>query len=361
MSQINTNAILDASGGTTATVNGFTPTVSNMAGRNRIINGDMRIDQRNAGAAVTFDTAGTYLVDRWTQNNPSGCTITGQQSTTAPDGFTNSLLITATSGGAPATSNLRIIRHKIEGFNVADLAWGTSSAKPVTLSFWVRSNVTGTFASKLGNSGFVRSQVKTFSISAANTWEHKTLTFSGDTAGTWLTNNGIGIELSFDLGSGSDYNTTADAWQSGFFTRTSGSVNFSNTTSNNFYITGVQLEAGSVATPFCPAGGGSYSAELALCQRYYYQSACALGSTADDYEWMYSLNLSAQYKRTTIRHPVTMRSAPTIGSLTIRLNDASTVSTIAQYITKASFSPVYNTSSSSDYVAVNGYTVSAEL
>ena len=250
MSTLAVNTITNAAGGNTAQINGMTPTAQSLQGfRNRLINADMRIAQRGT-AAVTFDTNATYILDRWTQNNSGGATITGQQSTTAPTGFVNSLLVTATSGGAPSAAQLRVVRQKIEGLNTSDLGWGTASAQTVTASFWVRSNVTGTFACYVTNAGYTRSQVQTFSISASNTWEYKTVVFAGDTSGTWATDTSTGVEFGFDVGSGSNFDATAGVWNAAFDTRTSGAVTLSSTTNNNIFITGVQLEAGSVATPF---------------------------------------------------------------------------------------------------------------
>jgi hypothetical protein len=233
--------------------------------KNRIINGAMVIDQRNAGDSVTFGTASEYFVDRWTGNNGGGATITAQQSSTAPSGFVNSLLVNTSSGGSPSSGQLRVLRQKIEGFNVADLGWGTANAQTITVSFWIRSNVTGTFACYVANSAYNRSQVNTFVISVANTWEQKSVTFLGDTSGTWGTTTGTGIEFGIDVGSGSDFNATAGVWNSAFDTRTSGAVTLSSTTSNNLYLTGVQLEKGSTATSF---DYRPYGTELQLCQRY---------------------------------------------------------------------------------------------
>ena len=248
------------------TESGYTLGAGNASSfKNRIINGNMTIAQRGT-AAVTFDAADTYILDRWTQNNGGSATITGQQSTVAPAGFINSLLVTTTSGGAPSSGQLRVLRQRIEGLNVLDLGWGTASAKTVTVSFWVRSNVTGTFACYVANASYNRSQVQTFSISVANTWEYKNVVFVGDTSGTWGTSTGIGIEFGFDVGSGSNFDATVGVWNAAFDSRTSGAVTLSTTTSNNIYVTGVQFEVGTVATSF---DYRPYGTELALCQRYY--------------------------------------------------------------------------------------------
>ena len=284
-----------------------------LSNRSKIINGAMTIDQRNAGAAVTFDTAATYLVDRWTQNNSGGATITGQQSTTAPSGFKNSLLVTATTGGAPSAGQARVFRQTVEGFNIADLGWGGASAQPITVSFWVRSTATGTFCCYVSNAAYNRSQVQTFSITSADTWEYKTVTFSGDTSGTWGTGNGHGIEFGIDVGSGSNFEATVGAWNAGWYTRTAGAVILSATTNANIYITGVQLEAGDTATPF---EHRSYGQELALCQRYFcktYNQSQAPGTATAGVAPIRATSTGNAYG--TIGawyYPVTMRAVPTI-------------------------------------------------
>jgi hypothetical protein len=268
MSELRVNAVTDETGGNTATINGMTPTADSLQGfRNRILNGSMVLDQRNAGAAVANSSG--YVVDRWADFRAGSGRYTAQQSTTAPSGFTNSFQHTVTTAVTPAASDVYQIFQPIEGYNTADLGFGTASAQSVTVSFWVRSSVTGLYAVSLRNSAGNRSYVATYSVTAANTWEQKTATIPGDTSGTWLTNNGTGILLIFDLGSGSNQNTTADAWQAGDFRRTSGCVDWISTSGATFYLTGVQLEAGSVATPF---ERRPYGTELMLCQRYYEKS-----------------------------------------------------------------------------------------
>jgi hypothetical protein len=232
--------------------------------KNRIINGAMVIDQRNAGASVT---GSGYAVDRF-YNAFTSTNATQQRSTTVPQGFINSLLVTVTTATAPGTTSLAYVSQTIEGLNCADLDFGKATAATFTLSFWVRSSLTGTYAIGFLNGAQDRSYVATYSISAANTWEYKTITVAGDTSGTWLTNNGKGLCIFWDLGSGSNYQATAGSWQAGTLLRTSGSVNFANTLGATFFITGVQLEKGSTATSF---DYRPYGTEEALCQRYYYR------------------------------------------------------------------------------------------
>ena len=248
--------------------------------RNRIINGAMEIDQRNAGASVTL-TNGTdqYCVDRYKFYRDVGGTFTAQQSSTAPAGFSTSMVITASTGASPSASQLNFVKQDIEGFNVADLKWGTSDAKDITISFWIRSSVTGAYAISVANNSLGRSYVTEVTVSSANTWEQKSVTIPGDTSGTWTTNNTAGIRLYLDLGSGSDYNATVNTWASAWDCRTSSSVTWGATTGATLYITGVQLEVGSVATEF---ERRPYGTELQLCQRYYYQMNC-YGTGSDNF------------------------------------------------------------------------------
>jgi hypothetical protein len=270
MSTLAVNTITNAAGGNTAQINGMTPTADSLQGfRNRIINGDMRIDQRNGGAAITNVAGVLYSVDRFWTYGPQASKFTAQQnagSVTPPPGFTNYLGVTSSSAYSVGATEFFQIYQSIEGLNTADLGWGTASAQAITLSFWVRSSLTGTFGGSLINSASSRSYAYAYTISAANTWEQKTITIPGDTTGTWLTNNGVGIFLGFNLGSGSSVSGTANAWTASTLRAPTGAVSVVGTSGGTFYITGVQLEAGSVATPF---ERRPYGTELALCQRYF--------------------------------------------------------------------------------------------
>ena len=248
--------------------------------KNRIINGAMVIDQRNAGASVAITQAtGTYTLDRYRIYEETSGSITVQQSSTAPAGFINSLLVTVTSADATlGATEQTVIQQPIEGLNVADFGWGTASAATVTLSFWVRSSVTGTFGGSFSNDGVSRSYPFTYTINAANTFEQKTITVAGDTTGTWLTTNGIGIRLYFSLGAGTTYSGTANAWAATQYVSATGATNLVGTNGATFYITGVQLEKGSTATSF---DYRPYGTELQLCQRYFeksYNMATAVGT-----------------------------------------------------------------------------------
>lgn len=246
--------------------------------KNRLINSAMMIDQRNAGASVTPSSNGTYLVDRWNLTFSQASKFSAQQnagSVTPPAGYINYLGLTVASSVSVGAGDYFAVQQIIEGLNVADLAWGTASAATVTLSFWVRSSLTGTFGGALSNSAGNRSYPFTYTISSANTWEQKSVMITGDTTGTWLTTNGAGIYLRLGLGAGATYSGTAGSWAaSNYFTATS-AVSVVGTGSATFYLTGVQLEKGSTATSF---DYRPYGTELQLCQRYYEQFIVGSGT-----------------------------------------------------------------------------------
>jgi hypothetical protein len=238
--------------------------------KNRIINGAMVIAQRGTSAVTVNSAAGSnfYGVDRFFgQGQATDGVFTMQQSSTAPDGFSKSLVVTVTTADTSlgATQVYQLVQP-IEAYNTNDLAWGTASAATVTLSFWVRSSVTGTFGGSLFNSTAARSYPFSYSISSANTFEQKTITITGDTSGTWAGTNGVGIYVIFGLGVGSTYSGTAGAWAGTQYNSATGATNLMATNAATFYITGVQLEKGSTATSF---DYRPYGTELALCQRYY--------------------------------------------------------------------------------------------
>ena len=236
--------------------------------KNRIINGAMVIDQRNAGASVS--PSGTaYTLDRWKTGNSLDSKYTVQQnagSVTPPVGFTNYLGVTSSSAYTVGSTEFFLQYQVIEGYNIADLAWGTANAKTVTLSFQVYSSLTGTFGGTLLNSAANRCYVFSYSIPTANTWTTISVTIAGDTTGTWLTTNGQGINVFFSLGSGSSVSGTAGSWGSTLYRSVTGATSVVGTNGATFYITGVQLEKGSTATSF---DYRPYGTELQLCQRYY--------------------------------------------------------------------------------------------
>ena len=234
--------------------------------KNRLINSAMVIDQRNAGASVTATTSYPYTLDRWQCGGSQNSKFTVQQSSTAPTGFVNSSLITSSSAYTVGAGENFVFFQNIEGYNTADLMWGTANAQTVTLSFWVRSSLTGTFGGAIQNSATNRSYPFTYTISSANTFEYKTITIAGDTSGTWLTTNGCGIIVRYGLGVGSTFSGTAGAWAGANYLSATGATSVVGTNGATFYITGVQLEKGSTATSF---DYRPYGLEYLLCQRYF--------------------------------------------------------------------------------------------
>jgi len=307
MSQLKVNSIVDANSGNTTQINGMTPTADSLQGfRNRVINGSMVIDQRNAGASVAGNQS-AFAVDRFPIEATQSSKMTAQQnagSVTPPDGFRNYLGITSSSAYSVVSTDLFTVRQIVEGFNTADLGFGTANAQTVTLSFWVRSSLAGTFSGVIANGTSTRNYPYTYAINAANTWEYKTITVPGDTSGTWGTDNGRGIQVRFTLGVGSNFLGTAGVWTSSEVYGVSGATSLVGTNGATFYITGVQLEAGSVATPFERRPFGT---ELALCQRYYYRITPSGAAN----------KIGVGYCETTTTtealtfFPVTMRTAPT--------------------------------------------------
>jgi hypothetical protein len=244
--------------------------------KNRIINGAMVIDQRNAGASVTPTVSTAYTLDRWGYAFTQASKASIQQnagSVTPPAGFTNYYGLTSLSAYSVLSSDIFVIAQFIEGLNVADLGWGTANAQAVTLSFWVRSSLTGTFGGAIQNSAANRSYPFTYTVSVANTWEQKSVTIAGDTSGTWLTTNGVGMRVWLGVGMGSTYSGTSGAWAGSDFRSATGATSVVGTNGATFYVTGVQLEKGSVATSF---DYRPYTTELQLCQRYYETAGASL-------------------------------------------------------------------------------------
>jgi len=291
--------------------------ISNSAGspygfKTRIINGAMTIDQRYAGASVNTSGAWTYPVDRFsviTGGTGGAAVFAAQRSAVAPTGFTNSLSLTlSTVDSSKASTELSSIRYPVEGIDCRDLMYGTAGAVTTTLSFWVRSSLTGTYCVKYGNSANDRSYVATYIINSANTWEYKTVIIPGDTTGTWVNDTtACGIQIWWDLGSGSSYNTTAGSWTAGTYQRTTAQADVTGTSGATFYITGVQLEKGSQATAFDYRPFGT---ELALCQRYYSQ---LVGNYSPDFQVPNSSYVN--YFTHSWKFPQVMRAAPTVSQI----------------------------------------------
>jgi hypothetical protein len=246
-----------------ATGNIATDATVGLGVKNLIINGDMRIDQRNSGSAVTVNANSVfYPVDRFhAVGVGSAGVFTAQQVSDAPDGGDKSLKFTVTT---TASSGAYRFHHNIEGNHIAHLGFGQSWAKTFTLSFWVKSSVTGTYSGSFRNSAHNRSYVFEYTINTANTWERKTITITADTTGTWLTDNGSGLKIIWGLGSSSS--GTAGSWQSANYFTSTNQTEWIATSGATFYISQVQLEVSENATPF---ENRMYGTELALCKRYF--------------------------------------------------------------------------------------------
>ena len=236
--------------------------------KNRIINGDFRIDQRNAGASISVQTSTTYTVDRWWVYASQNSKYTIQQNAgavTPPSGFTNYLGATSSSAYTVLTGDYFSIQQSIEGYNFSDLDWGTANAKTITISFWVRSSLTGTFGGSLRNNAANRSFPFSYTISSANTWEQKSVTVTGCPDGVWEKTTTRAVTLFFGLGVGTTYSGTAGSWASTEYFSATGATSVVGTSGATFYITGVQLEQNTSATPF---ERRLYGTEFDLCRRY---------------------------------------------------------------------------------------------
>ena len=303
--------VAKGTGEVTAKVNGsdvFNAS-SSFGFKNRIINGAMVIDQRNAGASVS-GTSAVYTVDRWAvQNNSGAARFNVQQnvnSVTPPAGYNYYLGVTSTSAYTVVSTDVIGINQFIEGYNIADLAWGTASAAPVAFSFWVRSSLTGTFGGSLieANAGTAFYPF-TYTISVANTWEQKTVTIAGPTIGTWNSTNARGIQVLFNLGTGSTYIGAAGSWTTNSYYAATGATNFVATNAATWYVTGVQLEKGSTATSF---DYRSYGTELALCQRYCQVNGGVVSNQLLSISWAYSTTAAIA----ACLLPVPMRATPSL-------------------------------------------------
>ena len=243
---------------------------SNVTFRNRLINSAMVIDQRNAGASINNTNTGTqFSVDRWAVYGDQNSKFSIQQNAgavTPPAGFTYYLGMTSSSAYTVGAAEQFKVYQNIEGYNMADLGWGAAGASSVTLSFWARSSLTGTFGGSLINNSNNRSHPFSYTISTANTWEYETVTITGDTTGTWGTTNGTGVAVQFSMGTGSSKSGAAGAWAASNLVSVTGAVSVVGTSGATLYLAGVQLEAGTTASPF---EYRQYGTELLLCQRYF--------------------------------------------------------------------------------------------
>jgi hypothetical protein len=305
VSNLSVNTITDASGGSTASINGLTPQASNMQPHNLIINGAMQVAQRGAGP-FTNASGGYQTVDRFQLAGTMGGSFTLEQASDAPSGsgFQKSFKALAPTGfSSPSASATARILTSLEGQNLQQLLKGTADAVPVTFSFWVKAVVTGTYILEVYDDDNNRTISTAYSISASNTWEKKTITISGDTSGALNNNNGSSLTLVWWIGAGSNFTsgTLNTVWSSVVTAnRAAGQVNAVASNNDAFYITGVQLEAGSSASSFAHE---NYSDTLQKCQRYYWQNTNAYG--------YYAYQYSTGNKFMPIFYPVEMRTTPT--------------------------------------------------
>jgi len=281
---------------------GLAPTVVPGINDNRIINGDMRIDQRNNGASGASTTAGGgYTVDRWKQNGSvAGRFNWGRNLNSGPVaiGFPYYLGTQSTVTLTLAAGDYNYISQLIEQDAVSDFWWGTPLPQPITLSFMAWSSLTGTFSGAIQNSALNRSYPFTYSIPAANTWTKIAVTIPGDTAGTWA----VSTNLLFDLGSGSNARGPANAWAAANYVGATGAVSVVGVTGATFYVTGVKLEIGSVVTPF---NRQSLAKSMADCQRYYQISSLYWQSNAGATSASQAFGVASML-------PVLSRAAPTL-------------------------------------------------
>ena len=337
---VNADSLVSSDGGV------ISPNINSL--RNRIINGAMVIDQRNAGASISVssNTGNQFGADRFLVQGTSaeGVFSAQQLSATPPTGFKNYVRIqTTTASASPASGSLYAMSQIIEGFNIADLGFGAAGASTVTFSFWIRSSLTGTFSGSLKNgNSYNRSYPFTYSISSANTWEYKTVTVAGDTTGTWQTGNLGGLIVYWDLGCGSSLLSTANSWQAGNFNGVTSSTRLISTLNATMDITGVQLEKGSTATSF---DYRPYGTELALCQRYYQRN----------FNPSYAGIGTASTAVVIPRMSVIMRAAPTVSALATAnidlfgVGSANAGTTVFDFITTTGFRAYYGGMSGSSF------------
>tara|TARA_R100000149_G_scaffold65292_1_gene39313 strand:+ start:710 stop:1786 length:1077 start_codon:yes stop_codon:yes gene_type:complete len=275
-----------------------------LSNRNLLINGDMQISQRNGTSSVAV-VNNSFTVDRWQAVNDAGSSkFSVQQVTDAPVGFYNSLKMTSTSAYTIPSNEVYGIGQKIEGLNTNWLEFGSSDAKTITISFFVKSSLTGTFGGSVLNSDMTRGFPWTYTISSADTWERKTVTVSGSPDGTWSTNNGTGIRVHWSMGANANRSGTAGQWSTAQYTfHPTGATNVVSTNGATLQITGCQVEEGSVATDF---EHRSYAQELASCQRYYHE--------LDATNWFNLIEKGSTYRRLRYEFPVTMRATPTVSN-----------------------------------------------
>ena len=294
----------------------------NVTGRRNIVhNGAMQVDQRHNGSSFTVVNGNSitgYIADRFRINENSSSAMTAQTVSDAPAGFAHSIKLTVTTADASlAGTEFHRIIQGIEGKDIAHLNFGSANAKTLTLSFHVKSSVTGQYYFSIFNGAANRTQLKGYTISSANTWEKKTITITPDTAGTWVNTNAVGMYIMWSLGTGTSYQSnTIDAWIGSFAMAKSDQVNLAATNGSTFQLTGVQLEIGDTASDF---EHRSHSEELSLCQRYFYKFInTGLSDQFNFYSPYSPAQITAGLPNSSaicpMTFPTTMRAAPTVAT-----------------------------------------------
>ena len=326
--------------------------------RNLIINGDMQIAQRGTSTA-SITTDGYRTADRWYANLSSLGTWTQSVENDAPtgSGFRNSLkMLCTTADASPAAGDNLSIQQRVEGQNLQQIKKGTAAAEQLTLSFWVKSNVTGTYIANISDIDNTRQVSKSYTINAVNTWEREVITFSADTTGAFDNDNALSMVVSLWLGSGTTYTsgTLETTWASTTNANTAvGQVNLASATNNYWQVTGVQLEVGDTATPF---EFKPFPQNLRECQRYYYAYSNSGLSDTPYFRSVYVSSPPNSSAACDMYFPTTMRIAPT--TITSVLNSGSvsrqtaTTNMVVFQLASTAGGGAYN---------VTSYTVSAEL
>ena len=289
--------------------------------KNLVINGGMSVSQRH-GTSETTPGHTDFGPDRMRFDLSQSSKFKVQQVTDAPAGFSHSMKVTSLSAYSSGSSDYFLLQNMIEGTDSARLRWGTSEAQTITLSFYVKSSLVGVYACGIRNNPYNRANTQTYTINNANTWERKTVTFTGDTSGSWNVDTNAGLKINFDLGSGSNFQAASTGtWLATNDFITSDSVKVVGTNAATWYITGIQLETGSLSTPF---EHHAITDELALCQRYYWKLDD--GSNQAGAQWLYVIGDGGnmQYRRATVNHPVPMRGSPSVTNISLT-NNGSTV------------------------------------
>lgn len=329
-------------------------TKTDRVGLNRIINGAMEVDQRKEGlaSAVNTVTADYISVDRFvSQGSVAGKFIMQQNlnAVTPPSGFSKYLGFKTTTAYAIIAGSYYIFGQHIEGMNIADLKWGTTDAKPVTISFWARSSLTGTFSAGLRNGASNRSYNFTYSLPTANTWTKITVTIPGSTDGVWAVDNSIGVFVVFNMGVGSTFSTSnVNTWEAVNKFGVTGAVSVIGTLNATFFVTGLQVESGSVATEFDRT---SYQEELTKCQRYY---QIVYASTR-------CYSAASGIITGPIHHFNTMRTTPTVASITTGGRSAGATATVVVDATSASHRVVNGGTAGDTYALIEKCVLTAEL